>query len=151
MSDITLYEAMQYIDEYLTEKAPRGAFKKYMKIQNDKLDTINKAKDSYEELSKTNPHAKRNVDEMRKAEIKIKRNALANTGNGSFEDLLKKKKTDIDKKYDELNKGYGKVSNSAKTYLGQGINNMKSKLEKKPAGLYARKELSNANQLVYKK
>ena len=147
---ITLEEAMDYIDQYLTEKAPRGAYKKYLAMKDKELDDyynrakmMSKVADSVVD-NKVKNEALRKRDESHDNMIKVDRdirNKLLNHTNDdtAVDDLRKNARGE------GSHISSDKLSvHTAKKSIGQGKDNMLSKLEKKPANTYLPKNIKES-------
>ena len=142
MSDnYTIEEVCGMINQYITEKAPRGAYKKqlynYTKNEKDILDKIKKLED----IAKFNPHAAEKIHELRAKLPRVMSTPLPNAWDGKRTAYIDTAKVGAKGNKDGL-KGdtYSYVKDIKRTF-GQG-EDPRSKLEKKPAGLYPTKKES---------
>lgn len=137
----TIEEVCDMINQYITEKAPRGAYKKQLyKIAKDEKDIKGKI-EKLSKIAEYNPHAAEKIDKLKDELHKKTYIMAAPKGNGSTSPTEKFAYVSTAKRAAK-----GGASDDyiygIKEQFGQGKNNIKSKLEKKPAGLYATKKES---------
>ena len=119
------------INVYL-EKAPRGAYKKYVTNKMKAASDLNKKADKYEKIAEYNPHAKAKMD------------AIVDKADKEYTDVIDKTgyTPETIAGMAKGNKKWAEHVQQVKKKFGQGKDNMKSKLETKPSGLYATKKES---------